>query len=38
MALVMIELRISQGLVSKLQRISKGSGDYRSQDDQGSAE
>ena len=33
MALVIIELKITQGLVSKLKRISKGSGDYRSEDD-----
>ena len=33
MALVIIELRITQGLVNKLKRISKGSGDYRSEDD-----
>ena len=33
MALVIIELKITRGLVSKLKRISKGSGDYRSEDD-----
>ena len=33
MALVIIELKITQGLVSKLKRHSKGSGDYRSEDD-----
>ena len=33
MALVIIELKITQGLVSKSKRISKGSGDYRSEDD-----
>ena len=33
MALVIIELKITQGLVSKLKRIPKDSGDYRSEDD-----
>ena len=33
MALVIIELKITQGLVSKLKRNSKDSGDYRSEDD-----
>ena len=33
MALGILEMRMTKGLVSKLKRISKGSGDYRSEDD-----
>ena len=33
MALVIVELMMTKGLVSKLYRIYKGSGDYRSEDD-----
>ena len=33
MALVIVEVRMTKGVVSKLQRIYKGSGDYRSEDD-----
>ena len=33
MALVIIEFRMTKGLVSKLYRISNGSGNYRNEDD-----
>ena len=33
MALVIVEVRMTKGLVSKLERNSEGSGDYRSEDD-----